>query len=64
MVWGRIAALLLLALALAGCGGSPGQSSGDVAAGSVVELKSLKTLTTAFDGDTGKARLLLLLSPT
>ena len=52
------------ALLVAGCSGS-GQSRGSASEpGKVTELRSVDTLRTAFDADDGKARLLLLLSPT
>ena len=54
----------LSALVLAGCSGS--EQSTDIASepGKVTELRSVDTLQAAFDEDAGKARLLLLLSPT
>jgi hypothetical protein len=51
----------------AGCGGSGTQVAGSTIAagdGSVVELKGVAQLRTQFDQDAGKARLLVLLSPT
>jgi hypothetical protein len=59
----RFVALTLLALALAGCGGS-GEPSVGGAPGEVVELTSLATLKAAFAADASKPRVLLLLSPT
>jgi len=60
--WLVVAALS--ALLLAGCSGS--QQSTDVASepGKVTELTSVDTLRAAFDADAGKARVLLILSPT
>jgi len=54
-------AVLLLAIASAGCGGSSGEqrSSGDV-----VNLTSVAQVRSAFTHDAGKPRLMLLLSPT
>jgi hypothetical protein len=55
-------AFLLVATTVAGCGGSsaePNASSGDV-----VALKSVDQVRSAFAGDAGKPRLVLLLSPT
>lgn len=56
----------LLALALAGCGGSTetNDGAGSGTPGEVVELQSLDTLTDAFAAGDGRARVLLLLSPT
>lgn len=56
----RLLAAALLALSLAGCGGADKPS----APGEVVELTNVATLKTAFAEDTGKPRVLLLLSPT
>ena len=49
---------------LAGCSGSEHSTSIASEPGRVTELKSVETLRAAFDSDAGKARLLLLLSPT
>jgi hypothetical protein len=61
----RLAASLVAALLLAGCGGSDGESpttrSGDRR---VVELPRLAAFTEAFAQDRGRTRVLLLLSPT
>jgi len=54
----------LSALMLAGCSGSEQSTSSAPESGKVTELKSVDTLKTAFDADSGKPRLLLLLSPT
>ena len=56
------AVAVLLALAVSGCSGS--ETASDSASGGVVELARLDTLRTAFNEDEGRARLLLLLSPT
>ena len=53
----------LSAFLLAGCSDSE-QSTSASQPGRVTELKSVDTLREAFDADAGKARLLLLLSPT
>ena len=50
------------ALLVAGCSGSGSTNSAEP--GKVTELESVGTLKAAFDADEGKARLLLLLSPT
>ena len=60
--WLVVAALSTLWLA--GCSGSEQSTSTASEAGSVTELKSVDTLPAAFEADVGKARLLLLLSPT
>jgi hypothetical protein len=51
---------------VAGCGdsGRDGDASATPADGKVVELKNIEPLREAFDRDAGKARLLMLLSPT
>ena len=51
------------ALLVAGCSGS-GSTNSASEPGKVTELESVGTLKAAFDADEGKARLLLLLSPT
>ncbi len=56
------AVLVVIALALAACGGVGTESAGGDA--SVTELTSVDQLATAFDADKGKPRLVLLLSPT
>jgi hypothetical protein len=53
---------VLLVLAVSGCGGS--ETASDNAPGGVVDLAQLDTLRAAFNEDEGRARLLLLLSPT
>ena len=61
----RVLVVAMLAMALAGCGGSDGgPPTGGSAAGGLVELKSVDTLRAAFAEGQGKPRLLLLLSPT
>lgn len=58
-----VAALaVLLVVAVTGCGGS--KTGHDSTAGGVVDLERLETLRAAFNEDEGRARLLLLLSPT
>lgn len=58
-----VAALaVLLVLGVTGCGGS--DTASDSASGGVVDLARLDTLRTTFNEDEGRARLLLLLSPT
>ena len=54
----------LSALLVAGCSGSGRSTNSASERGKVTELRSVDTLKTAFDADDGKARLLLLLSPT
>jgi hypothetical protein len=51
---------------VSGCGRSGGddRSSAKTGDGRVVELKNIEPLREAFDRDAGKARLLMLLSPT
>jgi hypothetical protein len=60
----RVVAALaaLLVLTVTGCGGS--ETASDGASGGVVDLARLDTLRAAFNEDEGRARLLLLLSPT
>lgn len=60
----RLVAAALFALVLAGC--SAPEQSRDIESGpgQVTELRSVDMLRTAFDKDAGKARLLLILSPT
>ena len=50
-------------LAVAGCGGSSAGADAPVVDG-VTELTALDQLREAFEADEGKARLILLLSPT
>jgi hypothetical protein len=58
----RRAALLLLLLALAGCGGSEEQSAEP--AGGVQPLDNVLALRSDFEAAAGKTRLLVLFSPT
>ena len=61
----RIALLLLAALALAGCGGDDAAEPKAAApAGPVKELANVLDLRADFQADSGKPRVLLLLSPT
>ena len=59
----RKAALLLLALAFAGCGGSEDESQAP-ARSSVTELDNVLALRSDFAQASGKTRLLVLFSPT
>ena len=59
-----LVALALSVLVLAGCSGSEHSTSIASEPGKVTELQSVDTLRAAFAEDAGKARLLLLLSPT
>ena len=54
----------LSALLSAGCSGSEQSTEVSSEPGKVTELTSVDTLREAFDKDEGKARLLLILSPT
>jgi hypothetical protein len=62
------AALLLVALALAGCGGGDDESAAPTAtvtpAAGVEELDNVLALRSDFEADAGKTRVILLLSPT
>jgi hypothetical protein len=66
----RVAPLLLAALVLAGCGGGDDEAAPAPAApaaeqaGGVVELENVLGLAADFREGEGKARVLLLLSPT
>jgi nitrous oxide reductase accessory protein NosL len=66
----RRAALLLAALALAGCGGGDDDAAPTPAppatdqSGGVVELENVLGLAADFRADEGRTRVLLLLSPT
>jgi len=59
----RRALLLLLLLALAGCGGED-TSAVAPAGGAVTDLDNVLALRSDFEADAGKTRLLLLFSPT
>jgi ABC-type glycerol-3-phosphate transport system substrate-binding protein len=60
--------LLLAVLALTACGGggggAPEASSPASAAGGLTDIESVLDLRAAFNADSGRPRLLLLLSPT
>ena len=60
----RRAALLVLLLALAGCGGDGGGEQAAAPADSVRELANVLQLRGDFEADAGKTRVLLLFSPT
>ena len=62
----RRAALLLLlaAVTLAGCGGGEAAAPETAPAGGVKELANVLDLRADFEADVGKARVLLLFSPT
>jgi hypothetical protein len=64
MLFARALVLALLAMALAGCGGSEGAPTGSSSSGGLVELGGVETLKETFAESSGKPRLLLLLSPT
>ena len=55
---------MLAALALAGCGGSESAAPETTDTGDVEELSNVLELRSAFEADAGKARLIVLLSPT
>ena len=57
-------ALLLLLLALAGCGGSEGGEEAAAPADGVRQLDNVLALRSDFQADAGKTRLLVLFSPT
>ena len=60
----RKAALLVLLLALAGCGGTGTSEQAAPPADGVQELANVLQLRSDFEADVGKTRLLLLFSPT
>jgi hypothetical protein len=60
----RRAALLVVLLALAGCGGADSGEKTAAPADGVEELANVLQLRSDFDADSGKTRLLLLFSPT
>ena len=59
----KAALLLLLAVALAGCGGSDDEAQAP-ARSSVSELDNVLALRSDFEAASGKTRLLVLFSPT
>ena len=60
----RKAALLVLLLALAGCGGADTNEQAAAPADGVQELANVLQLRSDFEAGAGKTRLLLLFSPT
>ena len=62
----RCALLLLIALALTGCGGEKDEPAAQTPAArdGVVDVNNVLDLRAAFEADRGKTRLLMLLSPT
>jgi ABC-type glycerol-3-phosphate transport system substrate-binding protein len=60
----RKAALLVLLLALAGCGSGDTSDKAAAPADGVQELANVLDLRADFEADAGKTRLLLLFSPT
>ena len=60
----RRAVLVLLLLALAGCGGGDDGEQSAAPADGVRELENVLALRSDFEADAGKTRLLLLFSPT
>jgi uncharacterized lipoprotein YehR (DUF1307 family) len=59
----RAVVALVLVFTLAGCGGSDSGTQSHASA-EIVDLTGVQQLRTAFTADEGKARLLLVLSPT
>ena len=59
----RAVVAVVLIFALAGCGGADSGTQ-SAAFAQIVELTGVEQLRTAFTADEGKARLLLVLSPT
>jgi hypothetical protein len=59
----KAALLLLLTVALAGCGGSDDEAQAP-ARSSVTELDNVLSLRSDFEAASGKTRLLVLFSPT
>jgi hypothetical protein len=57
-----IVAFLSALLVAAGCAGSEDEPSG--ASGDLVTISNVQQIASAFNDDTGRARLVLLLSPT
>ena len=60
----RLVPLLLALLALAGCSGDDEEEAVQPAGGGVQSLDNVLALRSAFEADAGKARLLVLFSPT
>ena len=59
----RALAAVVLALALAGCGGRD-EPAATPAAPAVTDVRNVLDLRAAFEADAGKTRLLVLVSPT
>jgi hypothetical protein len=59
-----IVALLSGLLVAAGCAGSEDEPSGAGASGDLVTISNVQQIASAFNDDTGRPRLVLLLSPT
>ena len=60
----RKAALLVLLLALAGCGGAATSEQAAAPADGIHELANVLQLRSDFEADAGKTRVVVLLSPT
>ncbi len=60
----RAGPLLLAVLALAGCGGDETATPQAQSAGGVQKLANVLDLRAAFEADAGKARMIVLFSPT
>jgi hypothetical protein len=60
----RSALLLLLALALAGCGGSDARDRAAAPSDGIRDLDNVLALRSDFESDKGSTRLVVLLSPT
>jgi ABC-type glycerol-3-phosphate transport system substrate-binding protein len=59
-----LALLLVVALALAACGGDDDGAAGPAASADVEELSNVLDLRADFEDDAGKTRMVVLLSPT